>query len=100
MTESNIKKLQKIRDYAIFITDIIEHIKLSEVNDMTIENIIVDKLPDCCNNCRYSIDCDSCYSDSNDIFCTLKEELLISSNEFNKLENRAKICPLILKKEN
>lgn len=98
MTESNIKKLQKIREYARFITDIIEDINLSEVKDMTIESIIVDKLPSCCDNCKFSDDLNSCYYDCNDIYCSVTQEVLTSSNEFNKLENRSKICPLILKK--
>lgn len=84
MTESNINKLQKI----------------DEVQDMIVENVIVDKLPSCCNNCKFGNDCNDYYYDNNGIYCSLMQKLFFSNDEFIKFENRAKICPLILKKEN
>lgn len=97
MTESNYKKLKKIEDYAKYMLEVVNELRCSFKDNVVVHEVTVDNMPSCCENCRFSDDIEDYNFHTDDIYCTLLQEVNSVSYGFNKFKERGKNCPLKLK---
>lgn len=100
MIESNYKKLKKIEDYANYMLEAVNELRCSFKDNVVVHELTVDKIPSCCENCRFSEDIEDYNFHTDDIYCTLLNDVYSTSDNFNKYKERGKNCPLKIKNSN